>query len=65
MQNEAGAGGYERICMKLLISESRHIALISGNKLIVIAKLPAEACAGMLQREESHDTIKRSKAAQV
>jgi hypothetical protein len=48
MQNYTGASGYERICMEFLIPECRHVALISGNKLIVIAKLPAKACAGML-----------------
>ena len=43
MQNYTGASGHERICMKLLVPECSHVALIARNELIEIVKLPPKA----------------------
>jgi hypothetical protein len=48
MQNYTGARGHKRICMKLLVPECCHVALIASNELIEIVKLPAKACADMV-----------------
>ena len=57
VQNYTGAGGHERIGMKLLVPECSHVGLIASNELIVIVEFPPKACAGICsaRRESRHD----------
>ena len=48
MQNYTGTSGHQRICMKLLVSECRHVALIASYELIEIVKLLAKASTDMV-----------------
>ena len=64
-QNYPGARGHKRICMKLLVPECRHAALVAGNELVEIVKLSTKAGADMVERKESHITIYRLKCAGV
>jgi len=57
MQNYTGAGGHERICMKLLVTECGHVGLIACNELIEIVELSAKASADMVVHKESDGAI--------
>src|SRR6478609_8354798 len=63
MKNHAGAGGHQRIGMKLLVSECGHVALVAGNELIVVVHLVPKAGTRMMRRTKRHLLLQRFECA--
>ena len=63
MKNHAGAGGHQRIGMKLLVSECGHIALVAGNELIEVVHLPPKAGTRMMRRKKRYMPVQRFECA--
>ena len=51
MKKHAGAGGHQRIGVELLVSECRHVNLVTGNELIEVVHLPSKARTDVIQRK--------------